>query len=289
MLGHIDDWDAYSGDYAMWITDPYTHFYQNNMAQAVIINSEAIGLTLPPDAVRIWFKFCAKWAFENEGHSSFEYGDPPIYYVDYDAWAPILEDPEANAFLAWWPSTELAYKITYHNDNQWNCPENAGTWKNPYDLNSPSLFEIDVMPWIKHYQELGYVQPGHLFSLGWFVRTDESDVYEDDVPIPFGGLGVDDVQVVAEIPGPVVWSTTQTVHLQPGECTTINVNWPADDYSFYIISAETMVKDDIDPDNDKKVTETYIYEQCVYDDIERSEKHWSTAVSYTHLTLPTKA
>ena len=276
LLGHIDDWDAYSGDYAMWITDPYTHFYQNNMAQAVIINSEAIGLTLPPDAVRIWFKFCAKWAFENEGHSSFEYGDPPIYYVDYDAWAPILEDPEANAFLAWWPSTELAYKVTYHNDNKWNCPENPGTWKNPYDLISPSLFEIDVMPWIKHYQELGYVQPGHLFSLGWFVRTDESDVYEDDVPIPFGGLGLDDVQVVAEIPGPVVWSTIQTVHLQPGECTTINVKWPADDYSFYIISAETMVKDDIDPDNDKKVTETYIYEQCVYDDIERSEKRWST-------------
>ena len=282
----LSDWDPHTGKYHLFCGDD-RGFLDKDMEQGIFsvidpVNEE--GWTPTGDEVRVMLEYWAQWKMEAEGHTPFETGTS-IWNVDYDAWAPILEDPVANAGLGTWPSSTLGYKVTGHSNDKYYGPTMPGAYINPNDVPptgskySTSLFAIDMLPTIEHYQP-----SNNNFRFGWVVRTDESGM--PDITYPgdiWSGVKIDDVHIYAEYPGPIVWeSEPQIVHLEPGEETTVTFTWDANMYGKFIVDGFTELEGDwntgTELDNDHAYNETYVYSNGYTDDIEDSYKYdnWAT-------------
>lgn len=276
----FSDMDPHSGKYHLLCGDS-RGFLHGHMIQGIftVLNPDNTGYVMTGNELNVMFRYWAQWKMDAEGHSNFELGTP-IWYVDYDAWAPIMEDPVHNAGLGTFPSRDLGYLVTGHSNDEYYGPSSPGPYINPNDVPPPgtnargvsgskysrSLFEIDVKPWMEHYAAIGYDH----FNFGWVVHTDESGMPDFSYPGDlWSGLKIDDVSVDVEVPGPVVWeSQVKTVHLKPGESKVVEFTWNATQYCNYIIEGRTLLEGDCDHSNDYAINETYLYTQAYYDDIE---------------------
>ncbi|RLF44172.1 MAG: hypothetical protein DRN29_08905, partial [Thermoplasmata archaeon] len=267
---HATDDDANTGLYSGYFGQG--NHYIPGMAQAALSPE----LQLPPEYNHIWFEYAAKFAFADDYSGAywglFPWAYPfsligwywyiPIYYNTYDdAFMPILEDPVMNAFLGWWPSTVEGWQITADNGPAFQNKLTPGAYDNPFESgDSPNMYQVDITPWLEHYQALGYVQD--TFCVGFFLRThsDGSHVYPS-----WSGLMIDDVSVWYDVTGAEVWSDTQTVHLEPGDSAVLTFYWNTTEYCDYVITAKIVLDCDQDPSNNEDTTNVRIYEQ-IYED-----------------------
>jgi hypothetical protein len=290
-LPHISDYEPHLGAYHMLIGDDRA-FMQPNMAQGAntLIGGDSdsnTGFIANGNELSVFFTYWAKWKMNAEGHSTF--GDPgmAIYDVTWDAWAPVLEDPVQNSILGRHPSATLGYKVTGYNGDDYNGPSSPGPYINSDDNDanggsdkSESLFKIDMLATMDYYTTLlNYVN----YEFGYIVITDEDAM--PDLAYPgdlWSGLMVDDVDIYAEYPGPIVWeSEIQTVFLEPGESKTLDFEWDACEFSFYVIEGRTVLEGDCNHDNDAMNFETYLYHMAFEDDIEDIGDAYSTSTHGT--------
>ncbi len=274
---HITDYDANLGNYALaYFTEgPNTdRYYLNGMNQGVF----SPDIDLPPSyAEHTWFDFAAKWNMELDPFGFYTIGvwnyPYPIYYTGYywgwDAWAPGLEDPFANAFLFAYPTGALGYTIFNNNTYPYDHPIFMDGLNNPayYNAyhNGMNLFHIDITDWIEHYQELGYLT--NKMSVGWLMSTGSSGNYNPSEP-DWSGLMIDDVAVYYDYAGAKVWEETRTIRLAPGESGVLWFNWTATDFCDYIIKATIMLDCDEDPDNNEMTANTRLVTRLYEDDYE---------------------
>ncbi len=267
----LSTWDPHSGNYHLFCGDA-RGFLHGNMEQAIFTNiSDDTGWTPTGKELAVMLTYWAQWKMNGEGHGDFETAKP-ILNVDYDAWAPILEDALMQQGLSWTPS--YRYIVTGHSRDKYFGPIAPGGYINSKDTSqySKSLFEIDMLPLIKYYL------PAHTsFNFGWVVKTDESGM--PDLTYPGGiwsGLKIDDVDIYAYYPGPVVWtSDPQYVTLEPGETATLHFIWNADRYGEFVIDGYTELPGDWNTgtewDNDHAYNTTYVYTEVYNDTLE--DKH----------------
>jgi hypothetical protein len=261
---HATDEDANTGLYSGYFGT--NNHYLAGMNQAALTPE----ITIPPEYNHIWFEYAAKYAFYDPywgGYYTFSplgwYYGIPIYYAGpiygQDVWMPILEDPVMNAFLGWWPSTVEGWMITGDNGPAFQNKLTPGAPDNPFESGeSPNMYQVDITPWLEHYQAYGYVQD--VFCMGFFLSTGT-----DGTALPWAGLMVDDVSIWYDMTGAEVWSDTQTVHLEPGESAVLTFYWNTTEYCDYVITAKVMLDCDQDPTNNEGTTNIRIYEQ-IYED-----------------------
>jgi len=291
----LSDWDPHSGQYHLFCGDA-RGFLHEWMQQAILTYMNGgNGWTPTGDEVAVMFTYWAQWKMDAEGNPNFPM--PPtgwIYSQDYDKWGPILEDPVGNAFLGTFPSRYLGYVVSGHSNDQYYGPTSPGAYINPWDdpstnpyglgsTYSRSLFEIDMLPTIEYYQPAS-------IEFGWLVSTDESGL--PDLTYPgdlWSGLKIDDVEIYAYYPGPVVWtSDPQYVTLEPGETATLHFIWNADRYGEFVIDAFTELEGDWNTgtewDNDHAYNTTYVYSIVYTDDLEDEHTYdnWASEDNTIH-------
>ena len=106
----------------------------------------------------------------------------------------------------------------------------------------------------------------HEFRPGFHITTTT-----DGAEPTFSGFLFDDFKVIKEYTGATVWNYTIVAeNLAPEEERILNFTWNATEYCDYVITAQVKLECDIDPSNDKKDTQTRIYEQMYID-----ENTWS--------------
>ena len=275
----LSTWDPHSGKYHLFCGDArgFLHAWMQQGAFTKINGGN--GWTPTGDELAVMFTYWAQWKMNAEGNPNFPV--PPtgwIWSQDYDKWAPILEDPVQNAGLGTFPSRYLGYVVSGHSNDQYYGPTSPGPFINPWDnpstnpygygsKYSKSLFEIDMKPTMDYYAGAGFTH----YEFGWVVSTDESGL--PDLTYPgdlWSGLKIDDVDVYAYYPGPVVWtSDPQYVTLEPGETATLHFIWNADRYGEFVIDGYTELPGDWNTgtewDNDHAYNSTYVY-SIVYND-----------------------
>jgi len=182
--------------------------------------------------------FKAKWGFANNDAAV------PLMQVGNTVWYFISRSNKLTNASGGWTDVSLTWMFQGYLD--------------AYGLDN-------IVQLAKYYVERdGYTWPDdfHGFGVG-LCQVDYS-------PLTGGGAGIniDDITGLSIGEGAVVWTETYIVeNLAPGEYASFQVIWNTTEYCDYVISAEIKLDCDQDPSNNKKTTETRIYEQ-IYSDYE---------------------
>ncbi|RLI86255.1 MAG: hypothetical protein DRP01_04615 [Archaeoglobales archaeon] len=224
------------------------------------------------------------WAHEGGGETAFVLPET----IDYDSYIDKSVDITFKAKWKFESSEDYICPVMFVGNTYWffisrsNKLYGAGGWE---EISLTWMFKgyldyygfDNIIQLAKYYVERdGYSWPDDFHGFGIGMCSGSLDPMQGATEVY-----IDDITATAVYEGATVWNTTYVIEdLKPGEYDTNKLVWNSTEYCDYVISAEIKLDCDVDASNNKKSTETRIYEQIYIDGIRvaagaSTEAKWS--------------